>query len=125
MRVKAVDHVQVAMPPGREEEARAFYGEILGIPEVRKPANLAGRGGTWFENGELRVHRVHVGVEAGFRPNRKAHPAFLVEDLDELRAALAAAGYRIKEAEPLKGYKRCYTEDPFGKRIELLERVQD
>lgn len=119
MRVKAIDHVQLAMPPGGEDKARAFYAGILGIPEVPKPANLAKRGGCWYEQGDLKVH---LGVEADFRPARKAHPAFLVEGLAALARALRSAGYQPKTDEPLEGYDRIYVDDPFGNRIELLER---
>jgi len=114
----ALEHIQIAMPPGREAEARAFYGGILGLPETPKPPELAKRGGCWFERGSLKVH---LGVEAAFRPARKAHPAFLVERLDALRAALAAAGHTIAGDEPLEGYDRIFTDDPFGNRIELME----
>ena len=106
------------MPPGREADARAFYDGVLGIPEVPKPPNLAGRGGCWFARGTLRVH---LGVEADFRPARKAHPAFLVDDLAALVATITAAGFEVKTDEPLEGYERVYVDDPFGNRIELLE----
>jgi catechol 2,3-dioxygenase-like lactoylglutathione lyase family enzyme len=122
MRIKALDHVQLAMPAGKEEEARAFYGKVLDIPEIAKPANLAKRGGCWFERGELKIH---LGVEADFRPARKAHPAFLVEDLATLRSKIADAGYAVKTDEPLEGYDRIYVDDPFGNRIELMERISD
>lgn len=118
MRLTAIDHVQLAMPPGREAEARRFYEQTLGIPELPKPAHLAKRGGCWFERGALKVH---LGVEADFRPARKAHPAFLVEDLPRLKAAVAAGGYTMKTDEPLEGYDRIYVDDPFGNRIELME----
>jgi catechol 2,3-dioxygenase-like lactoylglutathione lyase family enzyme len=117
-RVKAIDHVQLAMPPGREYEARTFYAGVLGIPEVAKPENLAKRGGCWFVRGDLKVH---LGVEADFRPARKAHPAFLVEDLTALTQQLRAAGHEPKTDEPLEGYDRIYVDDPFGNRIELLQ----
>jgi catechol 2,3-dioxygenase-like lactoylglutathione lyase family enzyme len=81
MRVLRIDHVQLAMPPGREDDARAFYAVLLGLAEVAKPEALAGRGGVWFGDGEVRIH---LGVEAGFRPARKAHPALLVHDLPAL-----------------------------------------
>ena len=106
------------MPPGREADARAFYDGVLGLPEVAKPPNLAGRGGCWFARGTLRVH---LGVEADFRPARKAHPAFLVDDLAALVATITAAGFEVTTAEPLEGYERVYVDDPFGNRIELLE----
>src|SRR5215213_2649931 len=118
MRIYALDHVQLAMPPGEEEQARAFYGGVLGLAEVPKPANLAGRGGAWFEGGALKLH---LGVEQDFRPARKAHPALLVEGLDELAARCQAAGHPIVQDEPLAGYRRVYVSDPFGNRIELME----
>ncbi len=118
MPVKLLHHVQLAMPAGREAEARAFYRDALGIPEVKKPANLAKRGGCWFERGALKIH---LGVEADFRPARKAHPALLVEDLAALSAVLDAAGYPVRTDEPLQGYSRVYVDDPFGNRIELME----
>ena len=120
MTVIAIEHVQLAMPPGREEEARAFYAGLLGMVEVRKPAHLAARGGAWFEAGEVKVH---LGVEEGFRPARKAHPAFVVADLEELVGRLRAAGHEVAEDQPLEGWQRVYTADPFGNRIELMERA--
>ncbi len=120
MRVKEIDHVQLAMPPGREVEARAFYEGVLGIPEVAKPPNLAMRGGCWFVRDALKIH---LGVEKEFRPARKAHPAFLVEDIASLKNAIGVAGCRFETDQPLEGYERIYVDDPFGNRIEFLERV--
>jgi catechol 2,3-dioxygenase-like lactoylglutathione lyase family enzyme len=113
-------HVQLAMPQGREWEAHAFYAGLIGIPEVRKPAHLAARGGAWFETGAVKVH---LGVEENFRPARKAHPAFVVIDLEELVARLRTAGHEVVEDQPLEGWQRVYTADPFGNRIELMERA--
>ena len=118
MRIKSIEHVQLAMPPGREADARKFYGELLGIPEKPKPPQLMKRGGCWFESGALKVH---LGVEANFLPARKAHPAFIVEDLPVLEAALRAAGVAVKGDEPLEGYRRIFVDDPFGNRLELME----
>jgi catechol 2,3-dioxygenase-like lactoylglutathione lyase family enzyme len=120
MTVIAIEHVQLAMPPGREEEARAFYAGLLGMVEVRKPAHLAARGGAWFEAGEVKVH---LGVEESFRPARKAHPAFVVADLEELVGRLRAAGHEVAKDQPLAGWQRVYTADPFENRIELMERA--
>jgi catechol 2,3-dioxygenase-like lactoylglutathione lyase family enzyme len=122
VRVKEIEHVQLAMPPGREAEARKFYEGVLGIPEVPKPANLEKRGGCWFVRGTLKIH---LGVETEFRAARKAHPALLVEDLPALKARIAAAGYSCKTDEPLEGYDRIYVDDPFGNRIELMEPLSD
>jgi catechol 2,3-dioxygenase-like lactoylglutathione lyase family enzyme len=119
MRVLSIDHVQLAMPVGAESQARAFYAGLLGIPEIPKPAHLAARGGCWFERGALKVH---LGVEADFHAARKAHPAFIVEGLAALAAALRHAGAAVKD-EPLVGYTRVYVEDPFGNRLELMEPV--
>jgi catechol 2,3-dioxygenase-like lactoylglutathione lyase family enzyme len=118
MGVVAVDHVQLAMPAGGEAAAVAFYEGLLGIAHVPKPPHLAVRGGCWFEDGAVKVH---LGVDADFRPACKAHPALRVQDLPGLRARLADAGCRIVDDEPLEGHDRCYVDDPFGNRIELLE----
>ncbi len=118
MRIMRIDHVLLAMPRGREQEARAFYAGVLGIPEIQKPKNLAKRGRCWFVRGALKIH---LGVDDDFRPALKAHPAFLVEDLSGLRRMLKAAGFKPVIVEPLEGYDRIYVDDPFGNRIELLE----
>jgi catechol 2,3-dioxygenase-like lactoylglutathione lyase family enzyme len=118
--VVALDHLQLAMPRGREAEARAFYGDILGLRELTKPANLAVRGGVWFQLG---TQQLHLGVEGDFRPAKKAHPAFLVHNLAGLRARLEQSGFEPYEDEPLDGYQRCYVADPFGNRLELMEPV--
>ncbi|MFZ0659906.1 MAG: VOC family protein [Candidatus Binataceae bacterium] len=118
MKIRAIDHVQLAMPPGRETEARAFYTDLLGIPEQLKPPHLAARGGCWFERGALKIH---LGVEKEFAPARKAHPALIIEDLPALADALKRAGCRVVDDEPLEGYDRIYVDDPFGNRIELME----
>jgi catechol 2,3-dioxygenase-like lactoylglutathione lyase family enzyme len=118
MRVRRLDHVLLAMPAGKESEARKFYREILGIPETVKPPDLAARGGCWFEDGELKIH---LGVEKNFVPARKAHPAFIVEDLAGLTSALVIAGYPVSHDVPLEGYDRIFVDDPFGNRIELMQ----
>ncbi len=113
-----LDHIQLAMPAGREEEARAFYAELLEIPEQQKPLNLAPRGGCWFVRDGLRVH---LGVDKDFVPARKAHPAFIVDDLAGLILVLQEAGVMVTQDKPLNGYDRVYVNDPFGNRIELME----
>jgi catechol 2,3-dioxygenase-like lactoylglutathione lyase family enzyme len=117
-RVRRIDHVLLAMPAGRENDARAFYQAILGIPEVEKPPQLAARGGCWFEAGELKVH---LGVEKDFAPARKAHPAFVVDDLRGLISNLKQAGFKLVEDAPLPGYDRIFVDDPFGNRVELMQ----
>ncbi len=114
----ALEHVLLAMPPGREDEARAFYAGLLGILEVDKPSHLQARGGCWFKSGELQIH---LGVEEDFRPARKAHPALVVGDLARLSDALIAAGFPVRSEEPLAGFTRVYVDDPFGNRIELMQ----
>jgi len=118
MAITGLHHVQLAMPRGREDDARSFYVGVLGFEEVPKPENLAGNGGVWFRSGAADVH---LGVEDDFRPARKAHPAFLVEDLAGLVKRCEGAGYAVTCNEPLPGYDRGYVADPFGNRIELLQ----
>src|SRR5271154_908065 len=108
MEVTRIEHVQLAMPAGGEERARAFYHDVLGIPEIPKPQNLAKRGGCWFERAELKIH---LGVEGEFRPARKAHPALLVVDLRALSERLKSLGYPVRDDEPLEGYHRIYVDD--------------
>lgn len=105
------------MPAGGEAEAVAFYEGVLGIPQVPKPANLAGRGGCWFETATVRIH---LGVEPDFRPAKKAHPAFVVSDLARVRRHLADNGVDTVEDQPLPGFDRFYAYDPFGNRLEFL-----
>ena len=116
----AIDHVQLAMPPGAEEEGRRFYCGVLGMTELAKPPVLAARGGAWFGSGGLQLH---LGVEEGFRPARKAHPAIRVEGIGELAASLDAAGHPVRWDAELPGVRRFYVEDPWGNRIEVLEAV--
>jgi catechol 2,3-dioxygenase-like lactoylglutathione lyase family enzyme len=118
--IRRLDHVQLAMPAGREAEAVAFYEGVLGIPHVQKPGHLAVRGGCWFEDGDLKVH---LGVDASFRPATKAHPAFIVDDVRAIATAVVAAGFAVDDDEPLDGFDRVYVSDPFGNRIELMQPI--
>jgi catechol 2,3-dioxygenase-like lactoylglutathione lyase family enzyme len=113
----ALDHVQVMMPPGGEDEARAFYGGLLGLTEIEKPGPMQERGGVWFAEG------IHVSGEEGFTPPRRAHPALRVDDLDRLAESLAAAGCPVEWDGRWPGVRRFYTRDPFGNRLELVARV--
>ncbi len=115
-------HIQIAIPPGGEPAAKAFYGDVLGLVPRPKPEPLAGRGGLWYS---LVGSELHLGVEVGFRPAAKAHPAFLVEDLVDLRRRLDEAGYRTYEDTGLAGYHRFYALDPFGNRIEFMEPASE
>ncbi len=116
--VYGIDHVQLSMPAGEEERARAFYVGLLGFRGVPKPEALAGRGGAWFESGGAKLH---LGVEPDMRPMKKAHPALLVRGLAELVARLQAAGVPVTFEAPLPGFDRAHIVDPFGNRLELLE----
>ena len=121
MKILSIDHVQIAMPAGEEDKARAFYINTLGFTEIPKPAELARRGGVWFQSENVQLH---LGVENDFRPARKAHPAFIVDDLNALIAKAQSAGYETDTSQPpLDGYKRAHVFDPFGNRIELMEKL--
>jgi tRNA (Thr-GGU) A37 N-methylase/catechol 2,3-dioxygenase-like lactoylglutathione lyase family enzyme len=118
MTVTRIDHVQLAMPVGGEPEATSFYEGLLGLTQVPKPESLAARGGCWFVNADVQLH---LGVEAEFRPARKAHPALRVDDLDAITAHLRDAGVDVRVDEPLDGSARVFIDDPFGNRIELID----
>ena len=118
MPVRRIDHILIAMPAGHEAEARVFYAGILGLTEQIKPPQLAARGGCWFASGDLEVH---LGVEKNFIPARKAHPAFIVDDLAGMVAKAVQAGLRVTADEPIEGCDRRHVDDPFGNRIELIE----
>jgi predicted enzyme related to lactoylglutathione lyase len=113
-------HVQLAMWRGGEDAARAFYGELLQLAEIPKPPSLADRGGVWFAQGGLELH---LGVEDDFRPARKAHPGLLVTDVGELARRLSAAGESVTPQADLPGLLRFHAHDPFGNRLEFLQRV--
>jgi len=120
MNIYELHHVQLAMPKDREQEARNFYAKTLGFQEVRKPENLRARGGCWFELGNIKLH---LGVQTPFIAATKAHPAFLVRDLDSITKAIVKNGYEITSDLPLEGFRRAYVADPFGNRIELMQRT--
>jgi catechol 2,3-dioxygenase-like lactoylglutathione lyase family enzyme len=117
-RVAHVDHIQIAAPEGCEPAAREFYGSILGLQEVEKPLALRARGGCWFQCDK---QQVHIGVERGFHPAKKAHPAFVVFSLDELRQTLLARGISVVDGEDLPERRRFFADDPWGNRIEFVE----
>jgi catechol 2,3-dioxygenase-like lactoylglutathione lyase family enzyme len=117
--ITGLDHVQLAIPADGEELARRFYGDLLGMTELPKPATLAGRGGCWFTGGSAVLH---LGVEEPFRPARKAHPAFTVLDLAALYDLLAAHGHLGTRADgELPGVRRFHVFDPFGNRVEFQQ----
>jgi predicted enzyme related to lactoylglutathione lyase len=114
-----LDHVQVSAPAGSEQDARGFYGGLLGLAELAKPAALQARGGVWFACG---AHQLHVGISEPFAPATKAHPALGVRavDLDRLAERLAAAGCAVQWDTAIPGTRRFYTSDPWGNRLELV-----
>jgi catechol 2,3-dioxygenase-like lactoylglutathione lyase family enzyme len=122
MEVLGLDHVQLAMPAGQEDTARAFYVGVIGLAEEAKPPNLATRGGVWFRAGTLRLH---LGIDKDFHAARKAHPAILVRGLSELAARCREAGFPPVIDKPLEGFDRLYVSDPFGNRIEFLEAISE
>ena len=111
-------HVQLAIPPGGEDQCRAFWGGLLGMDELEKPPVLAARGGCWFRGGGLEVH---LGVEEPFAPARKAHPGILVHGLRHLADTLTDAGIEVTWDPEFPGHDRFYAADPFGNRLEFLE----
>lgn len=118
MKVLGLDHVQVAMPRGQEDSARAFYGELLGLTEIAKPIELASRGGVWFECGALQLH---LGVEEPFTPARKAHPALRLAGYEAFLAKLKRAGVNVKVDQTVPSQRRAFVADPFGNRLELVD----
>lgn len=119
MNVVGIDHVQLAIPPGGEDRARTFYIGVLGFTEVPKPAVMAARGGMWFQAGPVQIH---LGIESEMRPSLKAHPALVVDDLDGFVARLTAAGCKWTPSDEIPNTRRGHTWDPFGNRIELIQR---
>ena len=119
MGVVGLDHVQIAVPAGGEDAARGFFSDLLGMAEVRKPGNLSSSG-CWFKSGSVSIH---IGVDPDFTPAGKAHPALLVDNLAELRGKLDDAGFETRDDKPVEGYARFFTSDPFGNRIELMQRL--
>lgn len=116
--IVGLDHVQLAMPRGREADARRFYGDLLGLREVPKPPELAGRGGCWFVGPGITLH---LGIEEPFVAATKAHPGLLVDDLEAARRALTAGGALVVEDPSGFAIRRYYTADPFGNRVELID----
>ncbi|GGC81893.1 glyoxalase [Thalassobacillus devorans] len=115
---EGIDHIQLAAPANCEEQARKFFGEILGMQELEKPPELKKRGGVWFSCGN---HQLHIGVENNFHPAKKAHPALVVKDIKHLMNHLTDQNVPYQEDDNLPNARRLYMEDPFGNRIEILE----
>ncbi|MEU6438914.1 VOC family protein [Streptomyces sp. NPDC047046] len=118
--ITALDHVQLAAPPGSEDRLRAFYADALGLTELPKPPALAARGGCWFGGGPVQLH---LGIETDFRPARKAHPGLRVTAIDAFATRLTAHGVPVTWDDNLPGHRRFYADDPVGNRLEFLEPV--
>jgi catechol 2,3-dioxygenase-like lactoylglutathione lyase family enzyme len=116
--VSGIDHIQIAAPEGCEAAAREFYGSLLGMQELEKPESLRSRGGCWFQCGS---QQLHIGVQQDFRPAKKAHPAFVTVNLDELRKALLARGIKVSDDHSIPSARRFHSEDPWGNRLEFME----
>lgn len=114
----AIDHVQLAITPGGEDEARKFYVDILGMREIPKPTDMAKRGGCWFESGSVQIH---VGIEPDFKASKKAHPALRCSNYQQTIQRLQDFGIEVKEADGMPGVLRAHILDPFGNRIELID----
>ncbi|MGC8661669.1 MAG: VOC family protein [Nitrososphaeria archaeon] len=114
-----IDHVQLAAPAGTESIARKFFHGVLGMKEIDKPESLKKRGGVWFQCGK---NQIHIGIDNDFKPARKAHPAINVKNLDALKDKLISCGIKVKYDEQLPDSKRFYVDDPFGNRLEFIER---
>ena len=119
MPILNIDHVQIAIPLASESRARGFYSGILGFTEIAKPPEMAERKSIWFVSGGVNLH---LGIEPDFTPAKRAHPAFLVEDLETILAACERAGITTKPDISFNGFRRVHVFDPFGNRIELMER---
>lgn len=118
MQVMGIDHVQLAAPKGSEADARTFFGRLLGLEEIEKPAGLRSRGGCWFQTGSTQLH---IGIEEPFRPARKAHPAFAVRDLEALFETLNQAGVRCVWDDTVSSQRRFFAHDPWENRLEFIE----
>jgi predicted enzyme related to lactoylglutathione lyase len=121
MSILSIDHVQVAIPMGSEDGARAFYSGILGFAEIDKPPQMADRKSVWFVEGTVNLH---LGLEPDFVPAKRAHPAFVVESLDAIISACEHAGIVTRPDTSFNGFRRVHVFDPFGNRLELMERIR-
>ena len=120
MPILRLDHVQIAIPVGAEARAREFYNGILGLTEIAKPAEMAGRSSIWFISGPVNLH---LGIEADFHPAKRAHPALVVDDLDDILAACEGAGLVTRPDTSFNNFRRVHIFDPFGNRLELMENT--
>ncbi|WP_312094323.1 VOC family protein [Niallia sp.] len=120
MTIIGVHHVQITIPKGLEQQAKEFYCEVLGLTEIEKPVSLQGRGGFWLSLGNLDIH---VGTEDGFdRNSTKAHLAYQVESMSNWKNKLSKLGVKIADSIPIEGFERFEFRDPFGNRVEIIEK---
>lgn len=117
--ISVIDHVQIAVPRALETQCIAFYREVLGLKEIPKPEELRGRGGAWFQTGNLQMH---VGIDPEPSPKSKRHICFLVGDLAAAKAVIVARGVAIEEESVTEGLSRFFIRDPAGNRIEIGQR---
>ncbi|PKR83595.1 glyoxalase [Heyndrickxia camelliae] len=117
---QGIDHVQLAAPKGCEDQARHFFGSILGLTEIPKPENLRARGGCWFQCGN---QEIHIGVEEDFKEAKKAHPGLIVTNIGDLKQTLKHHEITWKEELPIEGRSRIHVSDPFGNRMEFIEFI--
>ena len=121
MKILSIDHVQIAIPLDGQDRARAFYSEVLGLREVQKPGVMAERKSIWFAGGSVNLH---LGIEGDFHPAKRAHPALVVEGLDEILASCERAGVTVKPDVSFNNFRRVHVFDPFGNRLELMEQIR-
>jgi len=120
MTVVGIDHVQLAIPADGEDSARRFYVEVLGLPETPKPPDSAKRGGCWFESDRVKIH---LGVDNNFHAATRAHPGLLVDDLQEVIDRCRQQGFKCSDSAQIEGYRRIFVDDPFGNRLEIMQRL--
>jgi catechol 2,3-dioxygenase-like lactoylglutathione lyase family enzyme len=111
--LNAIHHINLVIPAGKEDLARAFYGDILGLPEVEQPDELKPSGGCWL----------HISIDSDFTPSQKAHTAFLIDTLEPLRARIEDADYAVKDGSDVDGLERFFALDPFGNRLEFMAPI--
>jgi catechol 2,3-dioxygenase-like lactoylglutathione lyase family enzyme len=121
--ILGLHHVQIPIPPGSEPQAREFYCGLLGIPEAEKPEPLRARGGLWLQLGD---RQVHIGADPNPPPAAsRSHVAYEVTDLAQWKSTMTAHGFEWRDTETVNGLIRAETRDPFGNRIEFLQRIND
>ncbi len=119
IKFKRLDHIQICIPTGKENEARQFYAEVIGLTEIPKPQELIPNGGLWYQIADIQLH---IGTEDEINKSKR-HPAFEVTDIQAARTHLENHGIKIKEEKQVPGQIRFSFIDPFDNRIELLQKT--